>query len=157
MFIIKYPAVCTLNSIFLLSTLYQVGDLHINTTTCGYPCWAHFSAVLSCLLSTGGPLYSHTPSKSSSTFTSQSRSQVSCVKMFGSVLVRSRAECFSNLGSPCRCELGFIQAGSDVRECSQQRLVSVKCWGPRQELQVKFSRAPNVVPQNNTGCITVRV
>lgn len=150
---------CTPNPIFLLSTLYQVGDLHINTTTCGYPCWAHFSAVLSCLLSTGGPLYLRTPSKSSSIFTSQSRSQVSCVKMFGSVLVRrhGRADGFSNLGSPCRCELGFIQAGSDVRECDQQCLVSVECWGPRQELQVKFSMAPNVVSQNNTGCNTVRV
>lgn len=114
----------------------QDGDLRISTTTCGSLCWAHCSAVWSCLLSIGGRLFSHTPSNSSSMFMSLSRSQVSCVPM--SLCLEVLWWClrpdFRLLVS--RCELGFLQAGGDLRERSQQRSVSDGCRGSCQELQV---------------------
>lgn len=58
---------------------FQGGDLGISTTTCGCLCWARCSAARSCLSSTGGQLSSRTQSNYCSTFTSPSRSQVSCV------------------------------------------------------------------------------
>lgn len=72
---------------FLCDVVSQVGDQRINTTTCGCPWWVHCCAVSSCLSSTGGPLSSHTALKSSSTSMSQSRSQVSCVDVFGSTFM----------------------------------------------------------------------
>lgn len=115
---------------------FQDGDLRISTTTCGSLCWAHCSAVWSCLLSTGGQLFSHTESNSSSTFTSLSRSQVSRVptSLRSEVQWRWLRPDFHPVVS--RCELGFLQAGSDLCECGQQRPVSVRCRGSRQELQV---------------------
>lgn len=129
-----------LNVVFLLPCFFQVGDQHISTTTCGYPCWAHCCVVLSCLLSTGGLLYSHMPLKSSSTFMSQSRSQVSCAYMFAYLEVHSR--CLHELTCEdsyflSRCELGLVHAGGDICESSRQRSVSVWCRGSCQELQVK--------------------
>lgn len=93
----------------------------------------------SCSLSTGGQLFSHTESNSSSMFTSPSRSQVrrhSCVW--------KRSDDASDLmfrSAFSRRELGFLQAGSDLRECSQQRPVSDRSRGSRQELQVDIYSA----------------
>lgn len=135
--LVQQSAVCKCDlSSFMPS---QVGDQHINTTTCGCPCWAHCSAALSCLSSTGGLLCSHTALKSSSTYMSQSRSQVSCVLCVwkyihdaGMAELTCRDSFFLS-----RCELGFVHAGGDICECSRQRSVSVWCRGSRQELQVR--------------------
>lgn len=119
----------------------QDGDLPTSTTTCGSLCWAHCSAVWSCLLSTGGRLCSHTPSNSFFMFTSLSRSQVSYMLMFSHLEVQWW--CFQPdfhlvVSS---CELGFLQAGGNLRERSKQRSGSDGHRGSRQELQVNVYRA----------------
>lgn len=119
----------------------QDGDLPTSTTTCGSLCWAQCSVVWSCLLSTGGRLFSHTPSNSFFMFTSLLRSQVSYMPMFSDLEVQWW--CFQ----PdfhlvvSRCELGFLQAGGNLRERSKQRSGSDGHRGSRQKLQVNVYRA----------------
>lgn len=72
---------------------------------------------------------------------SRLRNQVSCVQVSFALPRRQRAgtNLFSTVLS--RCELGFVQAGGDICECSQQRSVPDGSRRSCQELQVTVCSA----------------